>query len=602
MGPSGPAVGPAVRLTAMTLRGALVAWLLFLACPAAWALDLAALEDPDHAATIDGVAAPDAAGRFAPLAEDRFEMRSSASAWWFRLRLGPGPEGRVLHLDGNWLDQVDFYQRSAAGWVATSTGDLQPVSARPIEATGFAFPLAASDAPQAVYMRIASEGILRTRFAVMDEAAFLAAEAQRAWIFGLFYAFVGALVLYHLLLYVAVRDTGYLGYVLYLGSVAVFLASGSGHAVLWLWPDWPWWGSVASSVMAPVALTGVLILTWSVCGGRALPRWMQRGFLVLGAANLALSPLVMIDMPTALAIGVPLQALAVCSLLVPMIWAHRDGNPSARSLLVGWLVLGPALLLWQASFRGLIAPSAWTQYTLYGCVGVQALIFSFALATRIRLDHERRLEAERRLAETRRALTGQLIEAQDAERRRIAGQLHDGLGQPLVVLSNRLEGRVGGTPDGEELVALSRTAIDDLRRISRGLHPHRLDLAGFAEAVPELVDESFRESGVRAELEMGELGPLPAATELHLYRILQEAFSNVLRHAQAQRVRVEVRDEAGAVSLSVQDDGVGGEPGTQPAGGVGTASIIERARALGGSARFLRPPEGGLRLEVEIPR
>ena len=576
-------------------RCLIVLALLALVSQAAAALDLAAWEDPGAAAGIE-----EAVGSaFSPLAEDRFERRSSTSAWWFRLRLAPGAEGRVLHLDGNWLDHVEFFTPAPAGWRVVSTGDLKPVSSRSIETTGFAFPLPANPEPVFVYVRVQSEGILRTNFVVLPRAAFDERQARSAWIFGLYYAFIGALVLYHLLLYLALRDRGYLGYVLYLGLITVFFAVGSGHAALWFWPDWPWWGSVAGTVVTPVAMVGLLVLTWEVCDGSTLPRWLRRGVVTMAVANLALVPLILVDLRTALAVGLPFQGLVAFSTLVPILHAQRRGNPLVRYLLVGWAVLVPALLVWQASFHQLLEPSVWTQYAIHVCVGVQALIFSFALAARVRLTQEQRLAAERTLLEARQALPGQLLEAQDGERRRIAGQLHDGLGQQLAVLSNRLERRMAEEAGAEGLADLSRTAIEDLRRISRGLHPHRLDLAGFGDAVRELVDESFMESGIAAELQLDELGALPSSAELHLYRILQEAFSNVLRHSGAANVRVTIVLEGDAIALAVQDDGTVGEP--NPAG-VGTASIEERARTLGGNARFVRPPEGGLRLEVRVPR
>ena len=563
------------------------------------ALDIAAREDPGGRAAIEEMAS---ASGFTPLDMDRFEKRSSESAWWFRIRLPadpPGPDGRVLYLDGYWLDHIDLYQHGPAGWQETLSGDLLPVSSRPLRTTGFALPLEASSQGAAVYVRIASDGILRTEFEILGTNRLLERQDRKDWIVGLYLTFLFSMVAYHFLLFVAVRDTSYLGYVLFIGSTLVFHAASSGHASLWFWPELPWWGSIASSFVAPFALTGVLILTWHFCEGQSQPRWIQRGFLILGAINLMLPVLVLTNLRLALAVGVPFAAFLSSATLVPIGVALHRGSPSARYIVAGWLALGPALLLWQASFLGLIAPNLWTQYALHLGVVVQALIFALALAARIRLTQERQLAAERALVDSRRSLPGQLLEAQDVERRRIAGQLHDGLGQPLLVLSNRLERRLGGQDGAQELVDLSRNAIDDIRRISRGLHPHRLELVGFADAVRELVDESFRDSDIRAELDLGELPSLPEPYELHLYRILQEAFSNVLRHSRARRVRVAVRAPEGGLELSVEDDG---DPSATGSSGIGTASISARARALGGQANFLKSGSGGMRLEVRAPR
>ncbi len=573
-------------------------WLvfLFLVSPTtALALDIAAWEDPGGSAGIDEIAAPNAAERFVPLPEDRFEKRSSTSAWWFRIHVPANLGDQVLYLDGNWLDHVDLYQRGPSGWLEAKSGDVMPVSTRPIRTTSFAFPLASSVQDEPVYVRIASEGILRTQFELFERTAFLERQNRNDWIVGLYLTFLFTLVLYHLLLFIGVRDTSYLGYVLFLGSILIFHACSSGHAALWFWPELPAWGSVASSVVAPFALTGVLILTWHFSEAHTQPRWIQRGFWILGGIYLSLPILVLIHFRLSLAVGVPIGAFIGVSTLVPIGVALRRGSPLATYLVAAWLALTPAMLVWQASFMGLLAPNFWTQYSLHLGIIVQALIFSFALAARIRMTQDQRFEAEQALAESRRSLAGQLLEAQDGERKRIAGQLHDGLGQPLLVLSNRLERRLAGEEGGQELVELSRHAIDDIRRISRGLHPHRLELMGFADAVRELVDESFVDSGIRPELHLEVVAALPRSAELHLYRILQEAFSNVLRHSNATSVRIGVSSEKDALELTVEDDG---RPGVANPSGIGTASISARARALGGHARFLTSPNGGMRLEI----
>src|SRR5262249_52622842 len=157
-----------------------------------------------------------------------------------------------------------------------------------------------------------------------------------------------------------------------------------------------------------------------------------------------------------------------------------------------------------------------------------------------------RLELERRESGRR------VLQAQEGERERIAGELHDEVGQVLtgVLLQLESEGR------SEEAKAAVRQALEEVRRIARELRPEMLEHLGLVSALTELARKFADQSGLAIERRFADhLPPLSDDAELAVYRIAQESLTNVARHAEASRVELTLQPGAGSVVLRVVDDG-----------------------------------------------
>jgi len=201
-----------------------------------------------------------------------------------------------------------------------------------------------------------------------------------------------------------------------------------------------------------------------------------------------------------------------------------------------------------------------------------------------------RLETERRES-GRRAL-----QAQEAERRRIAGGLHDEVGQVLTGVLLQLE-------DDETKHAV-RQALEEVRRIARELRPEMLEQLGLVSALTELSRRFAESSGVRVEQRfLTDLPPLSDDAELAVYRVAQESLTNVARHADASRVRIALEPGADSVVLRVADDGRG-IPGSDVFtvnGHGGLRGMRERALLVGGALAIKRGSDGGVEVRLEVP-
>jgi signal transduction histidine kinase len=199
-----------------------------------------------------------------------------------------------------------------------------------------------------------------------------------------------------------------------------------------------------------------------------------------------------------------------------------------------------------------------------------------------------------------------IVLAREEERRRIRRDLHDGLGPTLTGLSMTADAAanlVGRDPDrATDLLAGlrtdARTAIADVRALVDDLRPAALDQVGLVEALRQRIDQlTIRGNGLRIALDAQDpLPPLPAATEVALYRIATEALTNVVRHAHASNAAVRLACDT-TVELEIVDDGHG-DGAWDP--GVGMRAICERAAELGGTATVGPTPTGG-RVHVNLP-
>jgi two-component system, NarL family, sensor histidine kinase UhpB len=258
----------------------------------------------------------------------------------------------------------------------------------------------------------------------------------------------------------------------------------------------------------------------------------------------------------------------------------------------------------------------WERYQLDEFPGI-ALVAAIAVAWfvrrrigEVRAELGRRMAAERALesalAENRR-LSQANVRLQEDERRRLARELHDELGQHLNAI--KLEAvsmrRTGGEDEvrrGADSIAASADHLHAIvRDMTRALRPAGLDEFGLAAALENYVEgwKEKAEAGVTLDI-VGDLSGLPEEVNITVYRFVQEALTNVARHARASHAVIRVTREAGAVGVTLEDDGAGASA-PWAGSGVGLIGMRERVESLGGSMDVVTAPERGFRVAATVP-
>jgi len=376
------------------------------------------------------------------------------------------------------------------------------------------------------------------------------------------------------------------------GAFVPILGGGAGENYWQFWTSW-----YLSNVLTGLTL-GPVLLIW--LGEKqslsAVPTHRMIEGAVLGLALVAAYAIAF-----EISAGMVARGFLPAVLYAPLpliLWAAlRFGTRGASAailivaLVLTWRTLqGPSLFLGADPETNVLA----LQLFLAG-LAIPALLLGAAIEE---LHH-----AER----TTRALAGSVLHAQDDERRRIARELHDSTGQNLIVtrmLVGRLRGMVPASAGSaiDELDQTIRQSIDEVRTVSYLLHPPFLDESGLRLALRHYVDGFSQRSGIAVDLDVAsDVDRLPPNVELALFRVVQEALTNVSRHSGSPTARIHLRHGtmygSRGVVLSVEDGGRGitatvrragaTVSGARPNDGVGLASMRERLHQLGGQLEIV---------------
>jgi signal transduction histidine kinase len=245
-------------------------------------------------------------------------------------------------------------------------------------------------------------------------------------------------------------------------------------------------------------------------------------------------------------------------------------------------------------------------FALAASLGI-ALLATF-YARRLERDLERQRDREATYARDLHRLSAQLLTAQEEERRSIARELHDEVGQVLTAIKVELataQRQIAASGGDVEAIAGVRAiadgALTTVRDLSHLLHPAMLDDLGLPAAIEWYARGFERRHGVRLDVECGDTdGRLAADVEAAVYRVVQEALTNVARHAQATRCRIDLRRGSHTLVVTIEDDGVGFDATSAPRG-LGLISIRERVAQVHGEFRLETTPGKGTRLAITVP-
>jgi signal transduction histidine kinase len=358
--------------------------------------------------------------------------------------------------------------------------------------------------------------------------------------------------------------------------------------------------SAATLLLIPSALRGIL----------------SSGFLPHAYCYLYNKQLIALHVGSDVAIW--LSYVAISCTLAYLVWRTRSDVPFS------WMFLAFGLFIVACGFTHFMEvvvlwkPLYWLAGDVKLVTAVASVVTAIALpglipqvhkmVTAASLSEERRVQLEK-ANEGLQHLSVHVLNVQDEERRRVARELHDGVGQYLVAIKMSCDRALAASRDAaqagalRESISLLERCTSEVRTLSHLLHPPLLEEIGLASAIPWYAEGFTERSGVAVQVELPEgLERLPQPMELVLFRVLQESLTNIHRHARTKTALVALEVQDGHARLVVEDGGQGfdfmhGQP-EHP--GVGIASMRERVREAGGEFRITSSPRG-TRVEATIP-
>lgn len=235
----------------------------------------------------------------------------------------------------------------------------------------------------------------------------------------------------------------------------------------------------------------------------------------------------------------------------------------------------------------------------------------FLFATAVALMFRARIRKLKQAHATQEAFSRQLIASQESERKRIAAELHDGLGQDLLVIKNwvHLTKRFlePGSRAGEPLVEIDSAvtnSIAEVREIAYNLRPYHLDEIGITGAIHSMIERVDGSSSIQFQARLDSIdGRLPSEHEMSLYRVIQECINNVVKHSQATTANISIRSNAHELVVRIEDNGKGfnvERARSNKDHGFGLMGISERVRLLGGSDSIQSVPGIGTIITITL--
>jgi len=252
------------------------------------------------------------------------------------------------------------------------------------------------------------------------------------------------------------------------------------------------------------------------------------------------------------------------------------------------------------SIEIIISPPFWSTWWF-------RLILGMIIVTVIFIAYYFRIQHLKKLHKKQEEFSARLMESQELERKRIASELHDSLGQNLLIINNEIQQYAQrAKADQEELQQISATvkeSINEVREISYNLHPHQLDRLGLTKAIESSINKVAHASDIKFNVSIHNIDQLLSGkNEIHLFRIVQEAITNILKHSHADFVDIKVRTQPQQIILEIKDNGHGFVKREQSGNiGLGLSDMSERAKLISADIQINSEPGYGTTIKVRIP-
>ena len=435
------------------------------------------LEDAGGMATIEEVASPASNAMFKANGADVLNAGYSKSAFWLKVDLHYSPRLSSAYPPRNWLlelgyppmDQVELYLPDANGVysLAQRTGDTLPWSSRQVKQNNFLFNVPFSpNESKTLYLRVQSEGSVQVPLSLWAPSAYIEAQPERFYVFGIIYGVLLVMLVYNLFIYISVRDVSYLYYILYIASFGLYQVSVNGAGVQFLWPESPWWANAATPfLIGAAALFGcqfarnfLRTATHSRWVDRLLCLMMAWGVLVMGLAVTAGYGL-SLRLATALALAFTVVVFSAG------LTAWLRGLRQARYFLIAWSAFLLGGIVNTLMVLGVLPNGFLTMYSSQFGSAIEVALLSLALADRINVMREEQARTLKDTGQKLEALNQQLSASNRLKDEFLATLTHE-LRTPMNGVIGSLE-LMQTVPMGVELSEYQQTAAGSARDMMR---------------------------------------------------------------------------------------------------------------------------------------
>jgi signal transduction histidine kinase/CheY-like chemotaxis protein len=605
-------------------------------------------EDVRGDASIDDIASPALQDSFRRHDKPVLNAGYSRSVFWLRLDLeyrpqqATGARNWLLELAYPPLDHLELYLPDADGGfvLAQRTGDALPFVSRQIKQNNYLFELnLAPGQPQRLYLRLESQGSIQAPLTLWAPNAYLEEQPGRIYVLGIIYGVLLVMLVYNLFIFLSVRDTSYLYYILYIASFGLYQVSVNGAGIEYFWPDNPWWANAATPfLIGSAALFGCQFARSFLHTGEHSP-WIDRLLLLLMACGAAVMILALsVSYATALRLATYLALLFTVAIFSAGVLAWLRGMRVARYFIIAWsaFLIGGAINTLMV--LGYLPNVFLTMYASQIGSALEVGLLSLALADRINAMKEERTRILQEAGRKLEALNQELANSNRFKDEFLATVTHE-LRTPMNGVIGSLELMQTVSLD-VELAQYQRTAASSARDMMRmvndilaltelqagKLYPRRepFSLRGLFDGLRAQYAPRAQDKGLRFDLELDDSLPdILEGDAAKLAQALGYLLDNAIKFTSQGGVTLQVGRAGNGgdclpLSVQVSDTGIGFEPDdgllyrrfqqldgsmTRKYGGLGIGLAICRQLVdlLGGSLGHESQPGQGSRFRLDVP-
>lgn len=537
---------------------------------------------------------PDFLGNFSKVIWYRFEVinNSKDSAWFLQIKGGYMHRLTLFQLSGNNI--TDSLTLSADSDIAD----------RPVRSNNLIFPAKLRPGERKVFfLRATSKSLIRASMSFNTMQTLYEKGVLTSYVDGFLTALAVALLLYNLFVYFSLRERVYLYYIFYILTTILHTNLVAGQVLLFF----PALDFLSSNLLLPLLAVFSIFFTNSFLQTkRYAPIIHKIRWYFIACFTMPVILFLLQEYAIAILVTSSLMFLLFFYWVLAGIMAYRKGFQPAIYYIIGFGALTTMNLVFELKILGLIAESYWIDSALYIGSALEAIILSFALASKINFYKKEKEQIQQKAYQQAVNFSRDLINMQEQERKRIASELHDSVGQKLILIKNKVlrftkSGSSGFQQNPEALAESVADAIQEIRSISYGLRPYQIDLLGLTQSIKSLVAESFDTLNIPYTLQVDNVDTVrDADMQINIYRIIQECINNIIKHAGASSVIIRVQKNISHINIHIADNGTGFDP--QASGsGFGLKGIRERLHILKGTVQIDKAIPQGTIFTIIVP-
>jgi two-component system, sensor histidine kinase LadS len=442
---------------------------------------------------------------------------------------------------------------------------------------------------------------------------------------GLCFGLILALSIYNLFVFITIKDRTYLYYVFYIAFFIINMAWIRGYVQSLVPAEFKalnhsTYPSAAILIFLPLFTSSFLQLK------KYNPQLMKFNYVFYILSSLAI--LFTIVGFTQLGFNmIMLQSF----LMIPYVtilgfYTFKKGYKPARYYLLAFMVFTFGVVVFILKDHGLLPYNLFTEYSMQVGNTIETLVLSFALADKLNIYKKEKEESQEQALQQANDFSKQLIQSQEDERKRIAGELHDSVQQSLGVIKNRIallkikkdkekqskilangNGEVSTEGDGKndrlmsEIFEVVTQTIHEVRGISYGLRPFQLDLLGLTQSLKSLAEDISDSMNIEFDISIASVdGIFSKELEINIFRIVQECLNSIAQGKTSEKIAVKIERTVDKVYMVFEDDGVNSGL-SHISKGTGLIGIKERISILGGSLKIMKLEPKGTEIRIEIP-